>query len=795
MGDNPDDSDANLDALKAKHAYNQREIQERVEIEDELQLRLKTAKERLNFLADDHLDAQDRFSRAKYEHDCRKEEADVVTSRYAELMEEAQADQKGLFDMEEAEEEEPKEIRLTPEQQIAQHLEQVKEARRAEEADRLAQAEPGGGGEVVVEPKGFDLEFDPKIFRVTEKTTFAQLRSDVELFYNLPKGSTMLCTTKGLVWTGGCGVMDHIARLEEELMMYEDFDDEDLCVQAWKKPEVQSQEEEYVKPKRPPRQTKKGVDKDAEARALRQERLASSLRWELGFYLIYVVGIILISMYRIPLKPAFEMMDSIKACVEDDFPPELGHTQKNFLDAANSEEMYMWMKFPWLGGLAEDPWILGNNNMIVGGFRIRNLRVKPNATCTVTDKYNKFPPYECYAPYTTAARDEEPFGQPVVYNGQITKKFHFWESEYSMTGTMGKVADYDGDGYVWDCNRVWDQDTTLCLKQVQGLEDQGFVDDATRAVIVTATVYNRNFQLWAWVKLVFEFSPGGQAYSWGHYVPLKIDLYFTEEDTLRMVFEIICSVWTLVYTIRWVREIILAKRELGSCVEFFKDFWNWYELVMLVLAYATIALTLWYFLTVKEMSVSVEELYYVDMEAPAQGYALVGQIMSLFSFMAIIKLFKYMAISQKLGLIGRALGKGGPDLGTFMLVFIILYFAFVFMGYQIFGPQLYGYSTIFKSVTSLFLSSAGVVDYYDLQQAHPIFAPLFWILYVIVVIFVLLNMFIGIICEAFSEESAAMEVTLIDEIREAQAWITATWKRLMTNDQEARLLAELQEQM
>jgi hypothetical protein len=46
------------------------------------------------------------------------------------------------------------------------------------------------------------------------------------------------------------------------------------------------------------------------------------------------------------------------------------------------------------------------------------------------------------------------------------------------------------------------------MQRVQGLEDQMFVDDATRAVIVTATFYNRNFQMWAWVKLVFEFSAG-----------------------------------------------------------------------------------------------------------------------------------------------------------------------------------------------------------------------------------------------------------------------------------------------
>jgi hypothetical protein len=34
--------------------------------------------------------------------------------------------------------------------------------------------------------------------------------------------------------------MEHIAKLEEELLMYSDFDEEDLYVQAYPRPEVRS---------------------------------------------------------------------------------------------------------------------------------------------------------------------------------------------------------------------------------------------------------------------------------------------------------------------------------------------------------------------------------------------------------------------------------------------------------------------------------------------------------------------------------------------------------------------------
>merc|ERR1719482_888681 len=137
--------------------------------------------------------------------------------------------------------------------------------------------------------------------------------------------------------------------------------------------------------------------------------------------------------------------------------------------------------------------------------------------------------------------------------------------------------------------------------------------------------------------------------------------------------------------------------------------------------------------------------------------------MAIACWLVIIKSFKYMAISQKLSLVNRSLARGAPALATFGVIFMMLYMAFVMMGYQIFGPYVEGYSSIFASITSLFLSSAGVVDYHDLAAGSPIFAPLFFLMFVIVMVFIMLNMFIGIICEAFSVESAECKVTLVEE--------------------------------
>ncbi len=54
---------------------------------------------------------------------------------------------------------------------------------------------------------------------------------------------------------------------------------------------------------------------------------------------------------------------------------------------------------------------------------------------------------------------------------------------------------------------------------------------------------------------VFEFTPGGLVYPQAKYTPLKVILYDTPQDEVRMAFEIITGVFTLIYTIRFFREV------------------------------------------------------------------------------------------------------------------------------------------------------------------------------------------------------------------------------------------------
>jgi len=484
----------------------------------------------------------------------------------------------------------------------------------------------------------------------------------------------------------------------------------------------------------------------------------------------------------------------VRASIEDDFPPELGTNQKSFFDVANEEEMFQFLQNPFMEAMGGE-WVIGNNNRVVGGFRIMTQRVKPDGCCTVFKEFDQFG-MPCYANYESSCADKEVYGEDVIFNNASTRKWNYWESRFLMAGTPGRFASYDGNGFVLDFQQVWDPDISGALEGLVELENQGFIDDQTRAVIVQMTLYNPNYNMFLLAKLLFEFTPGGLVYPRAYYIPLKVKLYESPEDEVRMVFEITCVSFLLIWTIRFFVELRLTAWETGTYKNTFNSFWAFFEIGMLLLGWATGGLLLWYMIQVADLDLTVDTQYYPDMDGPSAGFQLQGQFMAIGCFLVIMKSFKYMEMSAKLGMINRALARSAGSLATFFAIFLMIYVSFVFMGYQIFGPYVEGYCTVFKSITSLFLSAAGVVDYADLKAASPIFAPLFFFLFVIAIVFIMLNMFVGIVCEGFTLESEDVgDETLGNEIYQAYLGVLNEVKDMFSNRKEEEEMARIAAEM
>ena len=153
---------------------------------------------------------------------------------------------------------------------------------------------------------------------------------------------------------------------------------------------------------------------DTAALALLEEERRQQFKviGELRGYLIFVVAFMVVVLNWRLTDENFHMRNSLQvAILEEDFPLEAAHFQKNYFDIANGEELFTYLKLIFIEqiGLSDGGVVAGCNHLI-GGLRFRQLRVG-DGSCKVPSEYNKYPDMGCYAAFDkVGGNNNKPFG-------------------------------------------------------------------------------------------------------------------------------------------------------------------------------------------------------------------------------------------------------------------------------------------------------------------------------------------------------------------------------------------------
>ena len=84
-------------------------------------------------------------------------------------------------------------------------------------------------------------------------------------------------------------------------------------------------------------------------------------------------------------------------------------------------------------------------------------------------------------------------------------------------------------------------------------------------------------------------------------------------------------------------------------------------------------------------------------------------------------------------------------------MFLIVLVAYAQMGYVLFGSEIFDFRTFTDAVFTLVRTILGDFNYLELEKADQILGPIFFITYIFLVFLVLLNMFLAIINDTYSE--------------------------------------------
>ncbi|KAI3378657.1 hypothetical protein SNEBB_011293 [Seison nebaliae] len=439
-----------------------------------------------------------------------------------------------------------------------------------------------------------------------------------------------------------------------------------------------------------------------------------------------------------------------------------------YMDIATMDDFWAYAKEPLLNGLYWEKWYNDDpvdltdmkesgfvyfENKLLGVPRLRQVKVH-NESCIIHDDF-KQEIKQCYDSYAPSIEDKDPFGKKVLMpdlpctdkDDPTGSAWCYFESD-RIDGSkhFGLLRTYEGGGYIANLNRTRADSEEV----VDELKSYKWIDRGTRAVFIDFTFYNANINLFSQVRLVIEFPATGGAFPSSVVRTVKLIRYVTGMDYFVLASEILFCLFLIYYSIE---EIIEIKR--NKC-KYFKSVWNILDIVILIIGYIAVTFSLYRNSKVKGLLDNLLRNHYSFPDFEFLGYweTQYNNAVAFAVFLSWIKIFKYISFNKTMTQLSTTLGKCAKDVAGFAVMFFIVFFAFAQLGYLIFGTQIKDFSSFVSSLFTLFRIILGDFDFHALEQANRVLGPIFFLTYVFFVFFVLLNMFLAIINDTYSEVKA-----------------------------------------
>lgn len=236
---------------------------------------------------------------------------------------------------------------------------------------------------------------------------------------------------------------------------------------------------------------------------------------------------------------------------------------------------------------------------------------------------------------------------------------------------------------------------------------------------------------------------------------------------------------------RVVEASLQAKREFGAVRKAIDDYlsdpWNYIDMTNYTIAVIVIVMELWSRLLVQQSKIDLNAAYpgnrtvgpngdpsegefdsegffshFVCFYAAAYLSAYAYTLMGLNAVVTWLKILKYLNLFPHLSMLSVTLRNAAYPVMNFSIMFLIVFLSCGQAFLLAFGPSLRDFSTFGEAMISLFRALLGDFDYPSLAQADPVVGPVLFTVYIFLVLFVLLNMFIAILTEAY--DKAKVEV-------------------------------------
>ncbi|KAI1894633.1 hypothetical protein AGOR_G00117770 [Albula goreensis] len=396
-------------------------------------------------------------------------------------------------------------------------------------------------------------------------------------------------------------------------------------------------------------------------------------------------------------------------------------------------------------------------NLLLGVPRIRQLKVTNNS-CKVHKDFRQNIT-GCFDVYSNQKEDTFVFG---LINGTAWQ--YHTEKEIKGSAHWGLLTTYGGGGFYQDLKTTREESASVLME----LKNNLWLDRGTRAVFIDFSAYNANINLFCVIRLLVEFPATGGAIPSYQIRTVKLIRYINTWDYFIIGCEMVFCVFILYYIVEEILEIRIHK------FSYFSSIWNILDVVIILLAIVAIIFNVFRTIKVDKLLGKLLEQpdIYADFEFLAFWQTQYNNMNAINLFFAWIKVFKYISFNKTMTQLSSTLARCAKDILGFAIMFFIVFFAYAQLGYLLFGTEVESFSTFVKCIFTQFRIILGDFDYDAIDKANRILGPIYFVTYVFFVFFVLLNMFLAIINDTYSEvkeelSQAKDELQITDIIKQS----------------------------
>lgn len=462
------------------------------------------------------------------------------------------------------------------------------------------------------------------------------------------------------------------------------------------------------------------------------------------------------------------------------------HVEKTYFDISSVEEWFQYMRGPFMAvvyraasfdGFSEFP--VANTNAsvpytsttygavlnqrgsiigqgrIVGGIRLGQVRTMSTAVeCPTPPAFQQADPsWVCFEEtYNSPPVGAREFGYPNIITGLT-----WWDDggglgeeprvlspttsvEYEHPNVFTVLPNPHGP------NAADEADAILA-----NLQENRFVDLRTRAVFVDFTIYNPMLDFSCVIRMAGELPDSGGVMPLKRFITVRLYRDYKFGDYIRILAEALVLLMVIRYS---VLELISMFR--NGVRRHLAKLGNIAHILNLCLFFVSTGYRVWSVIELPD-DVDPDSNTFVNFRTAADKLKTATDINAFNAFLTWVKVFKYLEFIPKLKILLGTLGNAAGKVSGFSFITAVVLFGSSQAFTLAFGTSLEAYRNLTQSFFSLTRVLFGDFDFEALRMESPFMGPLMFFSFSMLGVFILLNMFIAIISDAFAETKAELD--------------------------------------